>query len=111
MGDRDGLLNYCPNSGTATSPSYSCTDSYSDSTPAGNPFISIDIRKTDKGGVVTSGASGGDHSYTKPYAVDIVRVFFVIFFKYLFAGIDVTFFGKFINSFFFPSIIGQRWQH
>ena len=73
VGDRDGLLNYCPNAGTATSPSYSCTTSYSDTTPAGNPFISIDIGRTDKGGVVTPGASGGDHSYTKPFAVDIVR--------------------------------------
>ena len=73
VGDRDGLLNYCPNAGTATSPSYSCTTSYSDTSPPGNPFRNIDIRNADKGGVVTPGHSGGDHSYTKPFAVDIVR--------------------------------------
>ena len=78
VGNRDGLLNYCINSGTATSPSYACTTSYSDSTPAGNPFRSIDIRKTDKGGVVTSGFNsyqqGLDKSYTKPFAVDVVSL-------------------------------------
>lgn len=82
VGNRNGLLNYCPNSGTATKPSYACTDSYSDATPAGNPFINIDIRKTDKGGVVTSGKSGtdsGTDSYTKPFAVDVVSLLCKLF--------------------------------
>ena len=88
VGNRDGLLNYCINAGTATSPSYSCTTSYEgakSTNPAGNPFISIDIKKADRGGVVTPGGNQDDHSYTKPFAVDVVSLIFVTLFKYLFA--------------------------
>ena len=103
VGDRDGLLNYCLNSGTATSPSYSaCTTTFSGTNPTGNPFINIDIRKDDKGGVVTPGKDTMDHGYTKPFAIDSVSFIFVTRFKCLFADNDVAFFGQFINLFLFP---------
>ena len=81
VGTANGRLISCLNSGNATSPLYLVR------TYDGPSFGGIDIRRDDKGGVVTPGSDNTDHSYTKPFAVDIVSLFlarFVYFFKYLF---------------------------